>query len=117
MNSNTSQTTPDARTDRRPRRFSGGIERTPLAPANRRVGRFSGGLAQSQRTPAADRIGTFADGLARHPDAPWARRVGSFAHLYHPGHDSDDRSAARAEEGDEIHAIYPVGHAARPWSG
>jgi hypothetical protein len=72
--------------DRRPRRFSQGIERMPHAPANARVGRFSDGIEHSPRSAQSDHVGTFAEGIAQYPDDPGAHRIGSFADGYVSGH-------------------------------
>ena len=61
--------------DRRPRRFSEGMEHAPSLAASARVGSFADGLALA----VDGRVGSFADGLALRPDAPAARRIGSFA--------------------------------------
>jgi hypothetical protein len=66
--------------DRRPRRFSEGMEHTPSLPASARMGSFADGLAMS----VDPRLGTFADGLALRPDATDARRSGSFADRFGP---------------------------------
>ena len=65
---------------RRPRRFSEGMERDPGLPASARVGSFADGMAMT----AHARAGSFADGQALRPDAPGAVRVGSFADGYVP---------------------------------
>jgi hypothetical protein len=66
--------------DRRPRRFSEGMEEMPDLAASARVGTFADGVALAVDA----RVGTFADGLALRPEAPAARRIGTFADSYVP---------------------------------
>jgi hypothetical protein len=61
--------------DRRPRRYSEGMEHMPALPQSARVGSWADGMARA----VDDRVGTYADGMLLRPDAPALRRVGSYA--------------------------------------
>jgi hypothetical protein len=82
--------------DRRPRRFSEGMEHMPDLAASARTGSFADGMARA----VDGRAGTFADGQMLWPEAPAARRIGTFADsLTPPARVARGRSRARVVRG------------------
>jgi hypothetical protein len=66
--------------DRRPRRYSEGMEHMPALPQSARIGFWADGMARA----VDHRVGTYADGMLLRPDAPVLRRVGSYADEFVP---------------------------------
>jgi hypothetical protein len=65
--------------EKRPGRFSTGIEQLPDSPDKLRSGRFSNGIEQLPDTPSKLRAGRFSEGIEQLPRTPARLRRGSFA--------------------------------------